>query len=175
VTVFGGDVIYAADINNVEAKIPRFVSKAVSTPRASTVTLADDPELSGIALAVGTYEIQLTLFMSFSTSAAAKLKTRWAFSGTWNNPNRLILGPGAAQVAAPNVATEANVQATQASGQDAVYSGPVSVIWSNALELASTVVVTVAGNLSLQWAQQVSTAANVNVNAGTSFRITKIA
>ena len=172
--VFGGDIIYAADLNDVEDRLPKFYRKDTATARTSTTTLEDDPVLSGIALGIGTYEVQLRGFFTVA-STTPKLKTRWGFTGTWNNPNRLVLGPGAAQVAAPNVATELNVQGSQASGQDAIYSAPVTVVWSDFLEIATNVVVTVAGNLSLQWAQTVSNASAVTVQPDSNFKISRVA
>lgn len=174
-TVYGGDIIYASDLNVIENRLGKVFRKSVGTGRASTVALADDPELKDIALDIGAYEIQLRGFFSIATSTTPKLKTRWGFTGVWNNPNRLVLGPGAITTAAPNQATELNAQGSQASGQDAIYSAPVSVVWSDFLEIATSVVVTTAGNLSLQWAQTVSNAAVVTVQSDTAFIVSKLA
>lgn len=165
--VAGGDIILASDINAQ----PLTFTKLANTARLSTVTLADDPELASIPLAVGTYEIELCLFFTLTTTNTQKIKTRWGFTGTWNNQVRGVLGPGVNQVAAPNSVTEAQMAAYQSSGQDAVYDIAAGGTYGFARETASGVVVTVAGSLSLQWAQAVSTANNTTVQAGTSLKI----
>lgn len=172
--VFAGDPILASDLNGVIALLPATYTKGSVTSRNTTTTLADDPELAGIPLAVGTYDIELIGFFTLATVNTQKLKTRWGFTGTWNNADRMIIGPGSAQVAAPANATEVNVAGSQASGQDAIYDAVVTVIYTGFREVTRNVIVTVAGNLSLQWAQSVSNAGATNVQAGTAFVVRKI-
>ncbi len=160
---------------NIADWMPVTYTKSASTARNTTTTLADDPELQGIALAVGTYEIELLLFYTQTTTNTQDLKTRWAFSGTWNNSDRVISGISTASTASANATTEVNMAGTQASGQDAIYGGPATVIYNSAREISRNVVLTVAGNLSLQWAQNASSGNNTTVHGGTCFNIRKIA
>jgi hypothetical protein len=160
---------------NVIAFMPITYTKAVSTSRNTTTTLADDPELAGIPLSVGTWEVELMLHYTVA-STTPKLKTRWAFTGTWNTGGaiRNVLGPSTINVAAPSQVTEMNSQGFTTDTQDAVYDSSTSSAYSAARELSRDVVVTVAGNLSLQWAQSVSNASNVTVQATSCFTIRKI-
>lgn len=171
----GGDIILASDINALIAAQPLTYTKTANTARISTTALADDPEILAIPLAVGTYEIELVLFFTLTTSTTQKIKTRWGFTGTWNNTIRACIGPGINQVAAPSTVTDMQSAAYQISGQDAIYDQAAGGTYGAAREYASGVVVTVAGSLSLQWAQVVSTAANTTVQAGTCMRVRKTA
>lgn len=172
-TVFGGDTIYAADLNALEALLPKTTTKAIATDRTNN-TMTADPELTGIALAVGTYEIDLVLMFTLPGAVTPKLRTQWGFSGTWNTPNRACFGPGASAVAGRSDAETVQVGA-YGSGTDAVYSASVSAGFSSVREVSRLVVVTVAGNLSLVWAQNVTNASATSVKPGTSFTVRKIA
>lgn len=170
---FGGDIIYAADINGVVASLPQVFTKTGATARQSTTTLTADPDLSGITLGVGVYDIELILFWTCANTTP-KLKTRWGFSGTITNTLRLCHGPGSSQTGGPEAVSDATMRAYALTSQDAVYSTSTSSAYSAVLESAFGVEVTVAGDLSLNWAQNVSTAANVTVQPDSCFRIRKI-
>lgn len=170
-TVFAGDPIYASTVNGV---LPRLYVKSAGEARNTTTTLADDAELAGITLEAGTYSIELVLYYTLSTTTAQKIKTQWAFSGTWNSPVRACIGPGSTNTSAPDQVTPSTFRAYTDS-QDAIYDSSTSASWSCVREVAANVVVTAAGNLSLQWAQNASSGNNTTVNAETAFRIQKIA
>src|SRR5262249_48281086 len=103
-----------------------------------------------------------------------KLKTNWGFTGTWNTPTRFCIGPGNAQVANPETVTDVTLRGYSTT-QDATYSSSTSTAFSVVRETVRNAVVTVAGNLSLQWAQGTSNANNVSVIAGTSFVVRQCA
>lgn len=170
-TVYAGDVINASDVNNAT---PTVYAKSASLSRNTTTTYADDNELAGIALAVGTYEIDLLGYFTLSTTSTQKIKTNWAFSGTWNNPVRACFGPGSAQTADRANVTESQVGGYTATGQDAIYDTSTSSGYSCFREISRVVTVTVAGNLSLQWAQSASSGNNTTLQAGTCFSIRKL-
>lgn len=172
-TVFGGDIIYAADLNAIEARLPQTYAKAVATDRVNSALTAD-PELTGIALSVGTYEIELLGMFTQITSTTQKLKTQWGFSGTWSNPIRACFGPGAAATSGRTDIAEVQLGGFAANG-DVVYSVAAGTGFVSFREISRVAVVTVAGNLSLQWAQSVTTANITSVKAGTSFVVRKIA
>jgi hypothetical protein len=175
VTVFGGDIIYAADINAILAVQPVAYAKASSTARNTTTTYAADPELTGIPLAVGSYEIELILFWTQTTTATQKVKTRWIFSGTWNNTVRAVIGAGSNNTAAPGNVAESQISAYRADDQDAVYCQAAGGTFGIVREISRNVVVTVAGDLSLHWAQSASSGNNTTVHAGTVFQVRKTA
>jgi len=172
VTVFAGDPIYASDFNDT---LPRVYPKVSGEPRDTTTTLADDAELAGITLEPGTYSIELMMFFTLTTTNTQKIKTQWAFSGTWNSPVRACHGPGSTNTAAPDVATPSTFRGYVADTQDATYDASTSASWSAVREVAFNVVVTEAGDLSLQWAQASSSGNATTVQAETCFRIQKIA
>lgn len=176
IVVTGGSIINASDLNNVLTRAPKTYVKASATSRNTTTTLTDDPELSGIALAVGTYEIELVGFFTLATTATQKIKTRWAFTGTFNGTTgiRNCIGPGSAQTAAVANATETNFNAAQMSGQDAVYDAAAASAYACIRETCAAVVVTVAGNFSVQWAQAASSGNNTTLQEGSYLRIRRL-
>lgn len=171
-TVFGGDTIFAADLNNLEARLPVTTTKAAATDRINN-TMTADPELTGIALGVGTYELDLILMFTQLTTATQKLRTQWSFSGTWNTPIRACMGPGSAATSARTDVAEMQVGA-YASNVDALYCVAAGAGFSTVFERCRLVTVTVAGTLALVWAQNTTSANITSVKAGTSFTTRKI-
>lgn len=166
-TILVGDLV-TADL--LTSMLPQTYTKASSTARTSTTTLADDPDLAGIALAVGTYHVKLLIRWT-AAGATPDLKTRWGFTGTWNNTSRLTIGPGLTNTAAATAVTPTRF-ADAATNADSAYgglSGPYATT-----EEAYDVVVTVAGSMSLQWAQNTSDPAAITVNAGSSFEVRRV-
>jgi hypothetical protein len=161
-----GDLV-TADL--LDSMLVKTYTKASTTARNTTTTYADDPELLNISLGVGTWDIELTLFFLLATTSTQKLKTNWAFTGTWNNPIRLVVGPGTAQTGVIGTVTDMNLGGYTCTGQDAIYDRDTGAGFIGVREVVRNAVVTVAGNLSLQWAQSASSANNTSVCAGTSF------
>lgn len=166
-----GQRLTADLLTTLASHLPVVYTKASTTNRISTTTYAADTELTSIPLAIGTYQIELMIFWLQTGSTTPKLKTQWSFSGTWGNPVRACIGAGAAQVGNPGAVTDATMAGFAATTQDAVYSTSTSGSFSVAREIVYNANVTVAGNLAMQWAQNVSTASNVSVVAGTSFEV----
>ena len=166
-----GDLV-TADL--LQGMVPKYYIKPSGENRTSTTTLADDTDLQGIPLDPGTYEIEFLGFMTQATTTTQKLKTRWGFTGTWNNPDRNVIGPGQNQTAAPANVTEANFAGAQAAGQDVVVSTAVTVVFTGWREWSANVQVSVAGNFSLQWAQNSSSANASRLEGGSMFRIRRI-
>lgn len=166
-----GDLV-TADL--LQSMVPKYYIKPSAENRASTTTLADDSDLQGIPLAVGTWEIEFLGFMTQATTTTQKLKGRWGFTGTWNNPDRNVIGPGQNQTAAPANVTETNFAGAQASGQDVVVSTAVTVVFTGWREWTMNCVVTAAGNLSYQWAQNSSSVNNTTLCGNSAFRVRQI-
>jgi hypothetical protein len=147
--------------------------KGSQTLRISTVTLADDPDLSNIPLDPGYYSIKV-LLMHSTASAAAKLKTRWAFTGSWTSPIRSCHGPGVANTAAADALNLVTMKGIDA-GADAIYDTAVISSPGAAIEeKAFRVEILASGVFSVQWAQGVNTASNIAVNAGSVVEIAKV-
>lgn len=175
--VLAGDPIRAADVNDIIDRLGRIYIKSSPTARISTTTLTDDPELASIPLAVGTYEIELVGYFTLTTTATQKIKTRWAFTGTWNGTAaaRNCIGPGSAQTAAPANVTETSLLAVSVSNADSVYDVAAGTAYASFRELAGEITVSASGNLSLTWAQNASSANATTLQERSYFRVRKIA
>lgn len=172
-TFFAGDELAAADLNAILAALPSVTVKTASTDRISTITMASDPELTGIPLSVGTWSIVFEGLWT-QASAAAKMATQWAFTGTTAaTARRKCMGAGSAQVAAPSLITESTFAGYDTS-TSALYDVSTSTQYSVIRESVDNFVVTVAGLFSIQWAQGVSTASNVTMRPGSSVTVRKI-
>src|SRR4051812_11027083 len=164
-TILVGDLV-TADL--LTSMLPQTYTKASTTSRINVAPSADD-ELTGIALAIGTYDIDLVGFHT-QTSTAPKIQTLWTFSGTWNNPTRACLGPGNVQTGGVAAVTDMTV-AGVAAGTGSTYSAAITTT-SIFREISRTVTVTVAGALALSWGQGTPTAAQTTaLLAGSSFTI----
>lgn len=165
-----GDIV-TADL--LDAMVAKYTYKSSATARNTTTTLTADPELTGIALEVGTFDIEMVIFWT-QAATAPKLKTRWGFTGTISDTIRLCHGPGNNNVAGPQDVTETTVRGYALSSQDAIYSASTSTAYSAVLEKAAGVVVSVAGTLSLNWAQQASNASNVTVQPSSYVKVRRV-
>lgn len=158
--------------------LPRYYIKANATSRNTTTTVAADTGtgvlLANIFMEVGSYEVELVAMFTLSTTGTQGIRTRWGFSGTVANPVRTCLGPGDSATG-PGANATIMAQAFQATGQDATYFTASSAAFAGFREIATGFVVTAAGNLSLNWAQAVSSANNTNLQPGSYFRITRYA
>lgn len=159
---------------NLAAGIPDIYKKTTGEDRTSTTTLANDAELTGIVLPVGSFWIRLLLFWIDFTSATPDIKTQWAFTGTWNTPTRACIGPAATNTAAPGAITPTQ-SGGLATNVNAVYGAASGSTFYVATEETFDAVVTVTGSLSLQWAQNTSDATITSVKAGSAFMIKQLA
>lgn len=166
-----GQIVEEADM---QGRFPSVYTKPSSTARNTTTTLANDPDLAGIPLTEGIWIARLILFYTVANTTP-KLKTRWAFTGTWDTFIRLCHGPGSTNTAAPDAATPSTFRGYSADTQDAVYNSSTSSAYSAVVEEASYIRVTAEGDLSLQWAQQTSNGSNVTVQPGSTFSVQKVA
>lgn len=131
-------------------------------------TLANDSELTGIALGVGTWEVHFMIFAYNSGSATPDIKTQWAFSGTWNSPLRACVGAGSTNTGNSDTITPMKARA-EAVNSNSSYGLGLSGSYTEIDEQCSTVIVTVAGTLSLQWAQVTTDAVNATTVAAGSY------
>lgn len=168
-----GQIVYEDDLDDLQ---PIMKTKNGSTPRVNTITLANDPDLSAVTLDPGDYDIEIIFhWTTTGTGTLPKMKTRWAFTGTWSGAMRACYGPGSAGVATdPAALVAVTMRGYDALTQDAIYGMGFSGSYTGCLEKAR-ITVTATGDLSLQWAQQtISTTATLNLNAGSYIKATKV-
>ncbi|MET9126908.1 hypothetical protein [Streptomyces sp. NPDC004528] len=126
----------------------RIVTKASDTAITSNATPASDPHLT-MSVAVGTYDVEC---VAVWTTGGGGLKATWsAPSGStmvWTDND----GVG---VATP--------------------TGTVSFTSTTGTTLKGTLVVTTAGNLTLQWSQSSSNASATTMKAGASLKLSRVA
>lgn len=167
-----GDLVTA---DMLTAALPALLVKPGASSRSSTVTPTADPDLTGITLGIGTWEVELVLFFNQATTDTQGLQTMWGFSGTWNNPIRACVGP-------PNASpgtTRDSLDKVNLGGFAANVGSKYLVVNGSGYvcvrEISATVVVTVAGDLSLLWSQAASVANATSVQPGSYFRVKQIA
>lgn len=168
-----GDPISASMLNYTQGDV---IVKTVATDRASTSTLADDPDLTTTLDANATYLIEFGLHMvSPITSAPVSvlIKTQWTVpSGATGN--RWAIGIGSTQ-------NESN--ANNVSGRFGVHGFATAVVYGSrgnstsqigALESA-IVTTTSSGTCAIQWAQNTSNAQASSMSAGSYMKIKRVA
>lgn len=178
VGVVGGNNMVVADVNDVLLYLPRHYVKSVHTDRNSgnhtPGTVANDPDLAGIPLEVGEFEIEILGWFTLATTTTQKIITRWGFTGTWNTGAiRGVVGPGLGNTANPDNVTLVNVRGYTTATQDAGYDTSTTTAYSHFREICTDVQVTVAGNFSFQWAQAASSANNTTLRVPTTVKITR--
>lgn len=161
---------------NLALMLPNIVVKAAATTITSNTTLANDSELSSLALGIGTWEIYVKLLAS-GAATAGDLKTQWSFTGTLTGtPVRDILGPGAAGTSTAAPTALVNVaMSTQNYNVNQTYGiRQVAAPFYRILEECTSFVVSVAGNLGIQVAQNTSNATATVINVGSRIEYRQI-
>ncbi len=151
---------------NLMEFFPSTTMKSGSTGRVNN-TLTADPDLAGIPLSVGTWEIEAIIFYTITANGQQGLKTRWGFTGTWNGgTSRGCYGGGyiaSTTAGDPRAQTVSAMASWTLDTQDAQYNTlQASSVRNVVREVSRNVIVTVAGTMSLNWAQ-----INTNANATT--------
>lgn len=168
--VIGAGTRFTADL--LDAMIPDITVKQTTENRISTTTLAADSDLQGVSLSVGRWEIVVTGGWQSST-AATVAKSQWAFTGTWNNPLRMCDGPTSTNTTAGNGAYSRQ-WTSYATNANAVYGLASSSAYTHFREECALIVVTVAGLMSFNWAQNASSANNTGLVTGSKLIARKI-
>lgn len=177
--------IDAAHLNNIEVELvdldsrDTFILKSADESVTSSTTLQADDALTR-TLAAGTWLIDLSLIAS--GAAAGDLKVAWAFSGTTSAAYRAGHGPTTTTTSAINgaAATTVGVNRSAVAGDTAptitasTSYGVDGTNWSFITERGVLVVV-VAGVLTVQWAQDASSATATIVRAGSHLWCRKVA
>lgn len=166
------------DATTLDQGIPNIVTKVSATTITSNTTLANDAELAGISLAVGTWEIEVMLWVTGSgASTTSGLKTAWAFTtGTLTGtPNRTICGPAAASTAAPTAIASLQQAVTTYNGSTLPYGLGSTTVPVKILEECPNFVVATVGTWSIQVAQNTSSATSTVIQPGSRVKCRQIA
>ena len=147
-------------------RTPLVAYKTAATSRSSTTTVADDPHLV-IALTPGTWSLGGLFGFYGTTTGTQGIKMQLAFSGTQTAFFANLTG---------NVNSSASDGNLYLSTPGVNLYGTISALSTQVDYLSPTgfIVVTVAGNLSLQWAQNSSSANATNVVLGSYMTCMKV-
>lgn len=166
--ILAGEEILADDL---ALMVPTYVVKTSTTSRSSTVVQSADPELDGIPLAVGMYEIKVRYIATGVGSASAGgLATSWTCTGTATG-NRNATGPGFTSTNSGAAETLRTNSASMGLGSQYYYLAATST----SIVEEGIVTVTVAGDFSVDWGQAASHATSTNLLPGSYVKITRLA
>lgn len=144
-----------------------YAKKTTDTSRLSTTTLADDPSLS-IALGGGgsRYIVEGQIdFDAFTANGAMGIKACLAYTG--------VTGTGTVANICQHVNGSGSVASSPFSTSSPLTHATISDT-ANHVRFTTLVVSTTPGTLSLQWAQNSSTAQNLTVRQGSWIRANRI-
>lgn len=165
--IFAGQDIDADTLVNMQ---PMIVSKPSATSRASTTTLAADPDLTVQLEANAIYFVEFHIH--YAALDATKFKTDWTVP-SGSSGNRCVLGMGstANQASADNVSGRFGVHNYATA---TVYGTRDHVTNQCYAQETATVVTTNAGTLALRWAQSVSGVSNTTLYDTSLMRVTRL-
>lgn len=161
----------------LNAPLYNTVTKSTTNTITSNATLTNDPELSGVLLGVGTWEIEVLMFIG-ATASTGNFKTAWAFTGTVaNQVQRSVQGPVSGNTNPPSVTGFVmNFGTTGATFTGATTYGIGSASnFTTIKEETDDFQVTASGLFSVQVAQSVSNASSTVVRLGSRLRVRQIA
>lgn len=154
----------------LSSMLPMFVRKGADTNRASTTTLADDPDLTIELEANSVYRVEFIIH--YSATAAAGFKTAWTtpsgssgLKGAWGvdtSPTSTSNPTGDGRWGVHGFGT--NIDYGTRNGANQVMA------WET-----GEIITTNAGTLALQWAQSTSDASNTRVAQRSILRVHKLA
>lgn len=166
-----GDPITASMLNYTQGDV---IVKTVATSRASTTTLADDPDLTTTLDANATYLVEMIIHAVSAATGTPLIKTAWT-TPSGATGNRTSFGPGSAatDTNSDNISVHAGVHAFTT----ALTYGRRSTSDSVQISITETAIVTTtsSGTLAFQWAQATSSATASQVAAGSCMRVKRVA
>ncbi|WP_330479868.1 hypothetical protein OG301_39335 (plasmid) [Streptomyces platensis] len=155
---------------------PAFIYKTTSTDRASTTTLADDPDLVGTFIAGETYLVELHLLVGAGTTGL--MTTAWKVpSGATglkavHGPSSVAAGTDTLTNAADNITARMGSHAfttTITYGRRNANSNLLYVIETGIVTMGAT-----TGTFALQWTQSASSATATRMGVGSWVRFTRL-
>lgn len=169
-TVSSGAVAWAAAAGGASEQ---FVYKAANTSRTSTTTLADDPDLAVTLSANSVYEFEFNVFSDLKSAPGIKLTPAFSGTTTWAALYGMLTHNNNAGYSASAVGSAANHWVNNAVNLTIGFTGfNVTAIFrfTGTLSVGAS-----GGTLSLQWAQQASSATAARVDRGSFMRVKKVA
>lgn len=146
-------------------------TKASDTSRASTTTVANDPDLTYAITAAGTYRFEVQVNLDGDSGGTQGIDANVNYSGTQANGTRMVYGGyiNGSSLGTVNVAVAATVAAVTTA------QGDVSATnYSNTLRFVGTLIASTAGTLAFAWAQNASETDALIVRAGSFMTITRL-
>lgn len=162
-----GDIPTATQVNTWFTNI-LWARKTANTDRTSTTTFADDPDLTLAVEAGAVYDVRAVLSFHSSSQTASDYK----FKFTAPASSTLLAGA----VFDDNTGTTlADVVISGLTLNNSPSGGIIQTVepWNPVLVLG-TLVVGSAGNFTLQWAQNTSSATVTRLQAHSSLRLTRM-
>lgn len=152
--------------------LPISVSKGVATPITSSTTVASDPELFLDLLDATVYDVSGILLVTTAANAAGDFKYGWAWDGTMTVTMGGV-GPDASLASATSVTGNWARLAPDTSSPSSTLSYGSSTSGVT-IPVNTRVAVTAAGRLSLQWAQDSSSANATTLEVGSFLTATPV-
>lgn len=146
--------------------------KETSDPPRVNATLAPDPELSAITLGIGKYEVESIIFALHEASGTTttNISLKWGFTGS------ATCVRAALSIAASSANTTAASMRNIGSAIGTVQTYGVTGTFFHPIREEFTLTVTAGGDLSVDWAQGTTNAANaIRVGVGSFVRWRQIA
>jgi len=167
--VLAGDDVLASDIWRT-----RYVYKSASEAVTSSTVLQNDNELF-IALPLGQFRVETFLSVTGQNSTTlGGISMAWTNTGTMTGLTRACMGPafGAIAQTTANLGADSSRWTTHGLTTPVAYGGlgtATAIVHEDLL-----VDVTIAGTLTLQWAQRASTGTATNVGVGSRLMVTQV-
>lgn len=146
------------------------VFKAANTSRASTTTLADDPDLTIAIPSTGIWLVEL-LVSSAEAGTGAELKMGLNYTGTTTDPSVTTAGINIGSVGGSATGIRIRL-ATSGTGDN--ISVPTLTAAADSMKFTAVMNVATTGTLSLQWSQQNTSASATYVLAGSYMTVRKL-
>jgi hypothetical protein len=161
---FSGEDITATNLNEMQ---PLNAYKPAQTSRASTTTLAADPNLAAPVVAAGVYEVEC--YLNYTGAAQGSGDLKFAFTGpsgatfTWSALGFAVSGG----FTTPEMICNNTLTSTRQVGSN---SGSTVDCWIK----GSLIVSSTAGTLTLTWAQNTSSSTATVLSAGCWLRLIRV-
>lgn len=142
----------------------KFAAKSATTSRNSTTSRTDDPHLT-LSLTAGTWDFEIIAPVWNTTSTAGGLSLQMAYSGSSTDAYYVPLNSALTGLYTL-FATSYNISSIMQTATGVNGAVPVRIVGS--------LTATSSGTLSLQWAQNSSSANAANIGIGASIRATRV-
>lgn len=158
----------------ISQMLPTYVYKPASTTRASLVVAADDTDLAFAAEANVTYDVYFRV--RFAGLQAAGIRTKWNVPAGANGL-RCCQGPGSANAVQTDANTTEMRQAVHGFTTDVLYTNPrnSASLFTWLEEWCTVTMAATAGNITFQWAQNVTNATGTVVQAESFVQYRRVA